>query len=133
MATADFDNLQNLAPLSFSHFPLSSSRKRGSLCYKVFVKDKKYFIYIMGNLRPTLYIGVTSDLIKRAYEHKNGAVDGFTKKYKLHNLLYYEIYNNINDAITREKQLKHWNRKWKLDLIEKVNPKFKDLYQELAS
>jgi len=82
----------------------------------------------MGNDRPTLYIGVTSDLIKRVYEHKQGVADGFTKKYSLKKLLYYESFDNIEDAIQREKQLKHWNRDWKLQLIKEKNPELNDLY-----
>lgn len=93
---------------------------------------KTCYVYIMGNLRPTLYIGVTSNLIKRVYEHKNNLVEGFTKKYKLHKLLYFETFHDINNAIFREKQLKHWNRQWKLDLIKKENPTFKDLFPDLV-
>ncbi len=88
-----------------------------------------YYVYIVGNSKPTLYIGVTNNLVKRIWEHKNNLVDGFTKIYNTHKLLYYEVYENINNAIEREKQLKHWERKWKLELIEKTNPKFEDLYQ----
>lgn len=79
----------------------------------------------------TLYIGVTSDLIKRVYEHKNNFVDGFTKKYNLHNLVYYELFNNIEDAIEREKQIKCWHREWKINLIEKMNPNWEDLYKDI--
>ncbi|MBL7159323.1 GIY-YIG nuclease family protein [Candidatus Microgenomates bacterium] len=89
------------------------------------------FVYIIGNNRPTLYIGVTSDLVKRVYEHKQGLVKGFSKKYKLHKLLYYEIFDDIYEAIKREKQLKNWHREWKLNLIKSKNPSFKDLYPEI--
>ena len=82
----------------------------------------------MGNDRPSLYIGVTSNLIKRVFEHKNNLADGFTKDYKLHDLLYYEIFEDITEALRREKQLKHWNKEWKLKLIKQFNPEFKDLY-----
>lgn len=85
----------------------------------------------MGNDRPTLYIGVTNNLIKRVYEHKNHLVEGFTKKYKLTKLFYFETFDKIHEAIGREKQLKHWERKWKLELIQKLNPSLKDLYPEL--
>ena len=89
----------------------------------------QYYIYILANKRNgTLYIGVTSNLVKRAYEHKSSIIDGFTKKYNIHKLVYYEISDDIESAIRREKQLKKWNRKWKLELIEKNNPKWKDLY-----
>jgi putative endonuclease len=79
----------------------------------------------------TLYIGVTNDLVRRVFEHKNDLVDGFTKRYQVHNLVYFEHTNASLSAITREKQLKKWNRKWKLELIEKFNPDWKDLYEEL--
>lgn len=79
----------------------------------------------------TLYIGVTSDLIKRVYEHKFNLSDGFAKKYQVHQLVYYEQYSDIYLAITREKQLKKWRRKWKLQLIESINPKWCDLYQDI--
>lgn len=92
---------------------------------------KQYFIYILGNIRLTLYIGVTSNLIKRIYEHKNELVDGFTKRYGVNILLYYEIFNSIEEAIKREKQLKNWRRQWKLNLIRTINPAFKDLYPEI--
>ena len=91
-----------------------------------------YYVYIMGNERPTLYIGVTNDLVRRVYEHKQGFVKGFTKKYGLHKLLYFEEFSSIEDAIVREKRLKHWNREWKLDLIQKINPSLRDLYPEVA-
>ena len=78
-----------------------------------------------------MYIGMTSDLIKRVYEHKNNFVDGFTKKYNVHMLVYYEQAENVETAITREKQLKKWNRIWKLALIEKDNPEWRDLYDEI--
>jgi putative endonuclease len=79
----------------------------------------------------TLYIGVSNDLVRRVYEHKNGLVDGFTKKYRLHNLVYYESHNDPTGAILREKQMKKWYRHWKIELIEKMNPEWKDLYGEI--
>jgi putative endonuclease len=79
----------------------------------------------------TLYIGVTSDLIKRVYEHKNDLVDGFTKKYGIHNLVYYEQTEDVNSAIQREKRLKAWKRQWKIELIEQMNPNWKDLYNKI--
>ena len=92
----------------------------------------QYYIYILANKRNgTLYIGVTSNLVKRVYEHKNNIIDGFTKKYSIHKLVYYEITDDIESAIRREKQLKKWNRKWKLHLIENSNPKWIDLYYGL--
>ena len=94
--------------------------------------NKSYYIYILGNDRPTLYIGITNDLVRRVYEHKQGFVDGFTSKYNLKKLLDFEIFNNVTDAITREKQLKHWNREWKLQLIKKENPTLRDLYNKIT-
>ncbi|HHN66076.1 MAG TPA: GIY-YIG nuclease family protein [Nitrospirae bacterium] len=93
---------------------------------------KYYYVYILSNKkRGTLYIGVTSDIVKRVYEHKNKLVEGFTKKYSVDRLVYYEITRDINIAIRREKQLKKWKRVWKLELIEKNNPDWKDLYYDL--
>lgn len=90
-----------------------------------------YYVYIIGNDRPTLYIGVTNNLIRRTYEHRQALIEGFTKKYNLKKLVYYEEFEQVNDALVREKQLKHWSRKWKLDLIKKKNPDLKDLYTDL--
>ena len=94
--------------------------------------DKDYFVYILGNERPTLYVGVTNDLSRRVYEHKEGIVEGFAKRYGLNRLLYYEQCSSVISAIEREKQLKHWNREWKLRLIKKKNPMFEDLYYTLV-
>lgn len=91
------------------------------------------YVYIMGNDRPTLYIGVTSNLTQRVWQHKNDLVDGFCKRYSLHKLLLYEIYENIEVAIEREKQLKRWKRQWKYNLIERSNPDFLDLYDSIKS
>ena len=90
------------------------------------------YIYIMSN-KPngTIYIGVTSNLRKRVYEHKNSLVDSFTKKYNTKLLVYYEVYESIDEAIKREKQLKKWNRDWKIELIENFNDTWKDLYDEI--
>jgi len=94
--------------------------------------DNQYYVYILASKRnATLYIGVTSNLIKRIYEHKNNLIEGFTKKYNIHNLIYYEITEDVDSAIAREKQLKRWKRNWKIELIEKNNPEWKDLYFEL--
>jgi putative endonuclease len=79
----------------------------------------------------TIYIGVTSNLTKRAWEHKNKIVQGFTNKYNINKLVYYEIFENIQIARAREKRLKEWPRKWKLDLIEKNNPQWRDLYDKI--
>jgi putative endonuclease len=94
--------------------------------------DKNYYLYIVAsNKNGTLYIGVTGDLVKRTYEHKHNTVDGFTRKYNVHNLVYYETYKDIEEAILREKQMKKWNRKWKVRIIEENNPEWKDLYNEV--
>ena len=79
----------------------------------------------------TLYVGVTSDLVKRVWEHKNDSMDGFTKRYSVHHLVYYELHDDILSAITREKQLKKWNRAWKLELIETQNPGWNDLWKDM--
>lgn len=100
---------------------------------KKFRMSKTYYTYILGNNRPTLYIGVTNDLIRRVGEHKNGLADGFTKKYGLKKLLYFEQFSYIEDAIKREKQLKHWNRKWKLELIKKTNSQLRDLFPSIIT
>ena len=89
-------------------------------------------VYILASRRNgTLYIGVTGDLIKRVWEHRNNLVESFTKKYSVHQLVYYEQHQNMASAITREKQLKKWNRAWKLELIEKRNPDWNDLWDEI--
>ncbi|MEE9441980.1 MAG: GIY-YIG nuclease family protein [candidate division Zixibacteria bacterium] len=94
---------------------------------------KEYYIYIMASERNgTLYIGVTNDLVRRAYEHKNKLIEGFTKKYGIHKLVYFEQTSDVESAIAREKQMKKWNRKWKLRLIEESNPGWKDLYNKLV-
>ncbi len=91
-----------------------------------------YFIYILASGRNgTLYIGVTSNLVGRIWEHKNKMYKGFTSKYNIDKLVYYEIFNNINEAIDREKKLKSWKRKWKIELIEKNNSIWEDLYEKL--
>jgi len=93
---------------------------------------KSFFVYILASKRNgTLYIGVTSNLIKRINEHKSDAVAGFTSKYKIHDLVYFEALQTAEDAITREKQLKAWKRDWKVQLIEKNNPNWEDLYYKL--
>ncbi len=90
------------------------------------------YVYMMSNIfRGTLYIGVTADLIRRVFEHKNGLTKGFTKRYKLHNLVYYEIHEDICEAIQRESRMKAWKRHWKVELIEKNNPQWKDLYASI--
>ena len=85
-----------------------------------------------SRVKGTLYIGVTNNLIRRVYEHKNDLINGFAKKYKVHMLVYYEHINDIYSAIQRKKSLKKWERKWKIELIETMNPDWHDLYEELV-
>ncbi len=90
-------------------------------------------VYILASHQNgTLYIGVTSDLIKRCWEHRTGSTVGFTKKYGVHQLVYYELHQGMYSAISREKQLKKWKRAWKLRLIEEQNPKWHDLWDEIV-
>jgi putative endonuclease len=90
---------------------------------------RQYYVYLATNkLNNVFYIGVTSNLVKRIYEHKNKLVDGFTARYNINKLIYFEIFNDVNEAINREKQLKGGSRKKKIELIEKENPSYKDLY-----
>lgn len=94
---------------------------------------KRGYVYILASKRNgTLYTGVTSDLVRRVWEHKQDKVDGFTKRYGVHRLVYYEAHDDIRDAIVREKRIKKWNRQWKLELIEASNPNWHDLYDELT-
>jgi putative endonuclease len=91
-----------------------------------------YYVYILASKRNgTLYVGVTNDLRRRVYEHKNNLIEGFTKKYHVHNLVHCEETTDVQSALQREKQIKIWKRKWKLDLIETFNREWKDLHDEL--
>lgn len=97
------------------------------------MRNKQPAVYVMASKRNgTLYIGATSDLVKRGWEHRKQVVDGFTKKYNVHNLVYYELFEDMESAITREKQLKKWRRAWKIELIEKTNRDWKDLWSDLC-
>ena len=97
------------------------------------VKGKnEYYVYILASRRNgTLYTGVTSDLLKRVHEHKSDLVAGFTKTYGVHSLVYCETVDDVDSAIAREKQIKRWKRAWKVELIEGVNPDWRDLYPDL--
>ena len=93
---------------------------------------RNYYVYVLASKRNgTLYVGVTSDLVRRVYAHKNDFVEGFTKKYGVHMLVYFEECGDRCGAIQREKQIKEWKRQWKLELIENVNPKWRDLYEDI--
>lgn len=93
---------------------------------------KQFFVYILASKRNgTLYVGVTNDLKRRVYEHKHHVVEGFTKKYNVSLLVYYEIFENSEEAIFREKRMKRWKREWKVKRIESKNPLWKDLYEEV--
>ena len=95
--------------------------------------EKQPAVYILAS-RPhgTLYIGVTSNLVKRVWEHKNNAVEGFTKRYNIHHLVWYELHDSMESAIIREKRLKNWKREWKIRLIEDMNPNWNDLYSGIV-
>ena len=93
---------------------------------------KQYYVYILTNRsNNVLYIGVTNDLVRRIYEHKNKVVNGFTKKYNLNKLIYFETTTDVRSALEREKQLKNWHRDWKINLISEFNPKWEDLSEML--
>ena len=92
--------------------------------------SRSYYVYIMSNRHKTLYIGVTNDLERRVYEHKNGLAPGFTKRYNINRLVLFEETSDVNEAIAREKQLKGWVRRRKIELIEAANPKWDDLAAE---
>lgn len=93
---------------------------------------RKYYVYILASKKNgTLYTGVTNDIVRRIHEHKTKVNEGFTKKYNVDRLVYFEEFVSIIDAITREKRIKAWKRQWKIELIEKLNPKWVDLYNDL--
>ena len=94
------------------------------------INRKQYFIYILRNNSGNFYIGITSNLQRRLWEHQNNVVKGFTQKYNIHKFIYYEIFENPEAAILREKQLKNWNREKKILLISKINPKFEEILLE---
>ena len=92
----------------------------------------QYYVYILASKKNgTLYMGVTGNLVRRCYEHKKDLVEGFTKRYQVHTLVYYEVHHDINEAIKREKQIKKWNRSWKIKRIEEKNPEWRDLYADI--
>lgn len=90
-------------------------------------------VYILANKpKGTLYVGVASDISQRVWQHRNDVMEGFTKRYRIHRLVWYEMHDTMETAINREKALKKWNRAWKIDLIEKDNPQWRDLYDEIC-
>lgn len=104
----------------------------GKQRYNVRMREHLYFVYILASRRNgTLYVGVTNDVLRRTWEHKNDLAEGFTRKYGVHILVYYELYEDIAVAIAREKRLKRWNRAWKIKLIETNNSGWNDLYDRL--
>ena len=110
----------------------TQSGRRESRKNKISV-DKQFYVYILASKRNgTLYTGMTSNLIQRVWQHKNNIIEGFTQKYNVKTLVFYEVHDNAESAITREKQIKKWRRAWKLQLIEKMNPHWKDLYKEIC-
>ena len=109
---------------------VSESANASRICY-VLNMIKQGFVYIMANDRPTLYVGVTNNLKRRVYEHKVGLTLGFTKKYNLHKLVYFEVLPEIKQAIIREKQIKDMNRKDKIEMVKKFNPNFNDFYLKI--
>jgi putative endonuclease len=97
------------------------------------MRDHVYWVYILASGRNgTLYVGVTSDIVRRVQEHREGLVPGFTKRYRVKRLVYMELHHDINSAILREKRIKRWHRSWKLELIEAKNPQWRDLWPELT-
>jgi putative endonuclease len=95
--------------------------------------DKAYYVYILASARyGTLYVGVTSDIVKRVWEHREGLVEGFTRHYNVKRLVWFETHDDVTAAITRERQIKKWNRAWKIDLIQDSNPHWRDLYAGLV-
>jgi putative endonuclease len=97
-------------------------------------QSKRYFVYLMTNSRKNvIYTGVTSNLVKRVYQHKHNLIEGFTQKYNVHNLVYFEEYSDPVQAIAREKQIKAGSRKKKEDMVDKLNPRWHDLYSEIAA
>jgi putative endonuclease len=96
--------------------------------------DRQYYVYIVTNrIYGTLYVGVTNDLARRVWEHKNDFVKGFTCEHSTHRLVWYEVHDSPYEAITREKRIKNWNRDWKANLIQRMNPRWEDLYDAIAS
>lgn len=111
---------------------LSSRRRPGSIGSRGLIEKETYYVYIVASKRyGTLYIGSTSDLVKRIWEHKNKVADGFTKKHNVDQLVYYERHETPESMVKRERNMKDWQRQWKINLIEENNPNWYDLYPDL--
>lgn len=96
--------------------------------------DKTFYVYMLASARyGTVYLGVTSNLVKRIWEHREGVIDGFTNRHGVEHLVWFEVHTDAISAITREKQLKKWNREWKIKLIQQENPYWRDLYEDIAA
>jgi len=95
---------------------------------------RQYYVYILAShAYGTLYVGVTNDLVRRAWEHRNNAAEGFTREHGVHRLVWYEVHEDIYEAITREKRIKKWNRDWKVNLIQSKNPAWDDLFDAICA
>lgn len=116
------------------HRPIINKCHTGAgRCPVSFITMKSFFVYILASRRNgTLYIGVTSDIVKRIHEHKTKAAKGFTQKYGIDRLVYLEAHDTAETAILRERQMKEWKRAWKISLIEKSNPDWRDLYEDIC-
>jgi putative endonuclease len=108
----------------FILFSLSSRVKRG-IC--ILHAQRRYYVYILASRSLNLYTGITNDIYRRALEHRSGAIEGFTKRYNINRLVYYEVFRYVNNAISREKQIKAWTRAKRLELIKSMNPTWQDL------
>lgn len=97
------------------------------------MKSNSYIYIITNKTNSVVYIGLTTNLIQRIFQHRNKRIEGFSSKYSLYKLVYYEIFDDLDNALSREKQLKRWHREWKNNLIETMNPDWKDLYDEIRS
>ena len=97
------------------------------------MKSNSYIYFITNETNTVLYIGVTTNIVRRIFEHRNKLIDGFSSKYKLYKLVYFEVCSNLETALNREKQIKHWHREWKNNLISEFNPGWDDLYDEIRS
>jgi putative endonuclease len=96
--------------------------------------DRRYYVFILANKAyGTLYVGVTNDLVRRTWEHRNDVVDGFTREHRIHRLVWYEVHGDAYQAITREELIKKWHRDWKVNLIQAMNPDWEDLYDVIAA